>query len=87
MESASEIRYKKLLGMMDAFVSGQSRSHEAVEQMEGEFAVTDLDGDERFKDLQLAFAMFGAGDREQDEQVLASECRYALRVLRNQSDG
>jgi hypothetical protein len=64
--------------MMDAFVSGQSRSGEVVEQMEAEFAATDLDGDERFKDLQLAFAMFGAGDRAQDEQPrgLKWECQH-----------
>jgi hypothetical protein len=60
---------------------------EVVGQMEAEFAATDLDGDERFKYLQLAFAMFGAGDRAQDEQVLASECRYTLRILREQHDG
>ncbi len=82
MESASTVKYQKLIGMMDAFVSGQSRSRDFVGQMEGEFATSDLDDDERFCDLQLALAMFGAGDREDDEKMLASECKYFLRLLR-----
>ena len=44
-------------------------------------ATSDLDGNERFRDLQLALAMFGASDREYDEEALASECKYALRLL------
>jgi hypothetical protein len=50
--------------------------------MEGEFATSDLDNDERFSDLQYALAMFGASDREYDEKMLAEECKYALRLLR-----
>ena len=68
--------------MMEAFVVGQSRSRDFVRQLEGEFATSDLDDDERFSDLQLALAMFGAGGREADEKMLAGECKYALRVLR-----
>jgi len=49
--------------------------------MESEFAASPLDADERFKDLQLALAMFGAADREADEKMLAGECKYALRLL------
>jgi hypothetical protein len=68
--------------MMEAFVSGQSRSRDFIKQMESEFAISDLDDDERFSDLQLALAVFGAADREADEKMLAGECKYALRVLR-----
>lgn len=81
MESATT-KYQKLIWMMEAFVSGQSRSRDFVTQMEGEFATSDLDDDERFSDLQLALAMFGAAGREPDEKMLAGECKYALRLLR-----
>lgn len=81
MESAAT-KYQKLITMMETFVSGHGRSRDFVRQMEGEFATSDLDDDERFSDLQLALAMFGAADREADEKLLASECKYALRLLR-----
>jgi len=84
MEAASKTKYQKLIGMMDAFVSGQCRSRDFVREMEGEFATSDLDDDERFSDLQLALAMFGAADLEADEKMLAGECKYALRVLREE---
>ena len=50
--------------MMEAFVSGESRSRDFVNQIESEVATSDLDDDERFSDLQLTLAMFGASDRE-----------------------
>jgi hypothetical protein len=81
MESEAA-KYQKLMTMMEAFVSGQSRSRDFVKQMEGEFATGELADDDRFSDLQLALAMFGASDREHDEKMLAGECNYALRVLR-----
>ena len=82
MESANN-KYQKLIAMMEAFVSGQSRSRDFVSQMEGEFATSDLD-DERLSDLELALAMFGASGREHDEKMLASECKYALRLLKEE---
>jgi hypothetical protein len=85
MEAASKSKYQKLIVMMDAFVSGQSRSRDLVGQMEGEFATSDLDEDERFSELQLALAMFGAAEREQDEKALASECKYTLKLLREET--
>ena len=81
----SKANYHKLIAMMEAFVSGQSRSGDFVREMEGEFATNDLDDDERFSDLQLALAMFGAAGREQDEKMLAGECKYALRLLREET--
>lgn len=66
---------------MDAFISGSRRSQDDVRRMEGLFATSTLDNDVRFSNLQEALAMFGAGKREHDEQMLASECRYALRLL------
>ena len=77
-------KHQKLIEMMDAFISGRSRSREFVSQMESEFAASPLDEDERFSDLQLALAMFGAAGREADEKMLAGECRYALRLLSDQ---
>jgi hypothetical protein len=75
-------KYQKLISMMEAFVSGQSRSRGFAGQMEGEFAASGLDEDERFSDLQLALAMYGAAEREADEKMLAGECKYALRILK-----
>jgi hypothetical protein len=86
MEATAKTKYQKLIGMMDAFVSGQSRSRDFVSQMEGEFASNNLDDEERFGDLQLAFAMFGAAEREQDEKMLASGCKHALRLLREEHE-
>jgi hypothetical protein len=87
MEATSKTKYQKLIGMMDAFVCGQSRSRDFVGQMEAEFAISGLDDDERFRDLQLALAMFGVGEREDDEKMLAGQCKYALRILKEQLDG
>jgi hypothetical protein len=80
MESPSI--YQPLIRMMNAFVEGEDRSRDFVGRMEGEFVACGLEADDEFKDLLLALAMFGAGDREPDEKVLADECRYALRLLR-----
>ena len=80
-------KHQKLIEMMDAFISGRSRSCEFVNRMESEFAASPLDEDERFRDLQLALAMFGAGEREADEKMLAGECKYALRLLREETYG
>jgi hypothetical protein len=72
--------------MMDAFVAGECRSPDLVGMIEAEFVAWALDGDEQFRGLKLAIRMFGAGDREADEKVLAGECRYALRLLRGNHD-
>jgi len=80
MESPSI--YQPLIQMMNAFVAGEDRSRAFVGRMEGEFVACGLGADDEFKDLLLALAMFGAGDRETDEKLLADECRYALRILR-----
>ena len=84
METVPKAKYQKLIGMMDAFVSGQNRSRNFVSEMEGEFATSDLDEDERFTDLQLVPAMFGASDQEPDEKMLTGKCRYALRLLKEE---
>jgi hypothetical protein len=80
-DALPSVQHAELIPMMEAFVSGASRSREFVAQMEGSFATSPLDEDERFSDLQLALALFGAGKREDDERMLAAECRYALRLL------
>ena len=73
--------------MMDAFVTGQSRSRDFVNQIEGEFAAIDLDDDQRFSELQLALAMFGSGESEADETMLSGECKDALRILEGNNAG
>jgi hypothetical protein len=67
--------------MLNAFVAGGDRSREFVGKMEGEFADCGLDDDDRFSDLKIALAMFGAGDQAADEKMLGDECRYALRLI------
>ena len=79
--SSPSIQYRELIEAMEAFVSGSRRSRDYVRHMEGLFATSPLDEDERFSDLQSALALFGAGEREHDERMLASECRYTLRLL------
>ena len=56
-------------------------------QIADDLFIGPLDEDERFQDLQLALAMFGAGEREADEKMLAGECKYALRLLREETHG
>jgi hypothetical protein len=85
MEFPSGAKYQKLIGMMEDFVSGQSRSRDFVCEMESEFATSDLDDDERFNDLQLALAMIGAADHEHEQKMLVGECEYALRLLREKT--
>ena len=79
--SSPSIQCRELIEAMEAFVSGSRRSRDDVKRMEDLFATSPLDDDQRFSDLQLALALFGAGGREHDERMLASECRYALRLL------
>ena len=74
-----------MVRMMDAFVAGEGRSRDLVGMMEAEFVAWGLDNDEQFRGLKAALMMFGAGDRDADEKVLADECRYVLRLLRKKS--
>jgi hypothetical protein len=66
---------------MEAFIAGTHRSSEDVRHIEGLFATSRLDDDPRFSDLQSALALFGASEREHDTRTLASACRYALKLL------
>ena len=86
MEPASTARNQKLILMMEAFVSGERTSHEFVREMDAEFWASGLNEDDRFSDLLMALDMFGVPreDHGVDAKTLASECRYALRVLRGQ---
>ena len=71
----------ELIATLEEFVSGAIRSRGFVRQIEGVFAACDLDEDERFSGLQSALALFGGGDRIDDERTLAAECVSALRTL------
>ncbi len=84
--SSLSIQYRELAEVMEAFVSGSGRTLSDVRRMEGLFATSPLDNNDRYSDLQSAMALFGAGDREHDERMLASECRYALRLLHESTD-
>ena len=79
--SSPSVQHRELIEALEAFVSGSRRSYDDVRRMEGLFATSPLDDDPRFSDLQSALALFGAAEREHDERMLASECRYALRLL------
>ena len=82
MEVPRKAQCPELIRMMDAFVAGEDRSLDLVGMMEAEFVAWGLEDDEQFRGLMLGIRMFGAGDPEADEKVLAGECRYALRLLR-----
>ena len=57
MESAS--KYQKLIRMLEAFVAGESTSHEFVREMDGEFWACELNEDDRFSELLMALDIFG----------------------------
>jgi hypothetical protein len=84
MDPTSKSKYQKLLGMLESFVAGQNRSIQFVKKMDAEFWASGLNEDDRFSDLLMALDMFGvpAKDFGSDEKTLASECRYALRLLK-----
>ena len=88
MESASTAKYQKLIRMMEAFVSGESTSLQAVREMEAEFGACGLVEDDRFHDLMMALDLFAVPTKDFgydcDPKHLTSECRYALRVLRDE---
>ena len=88
MESESTAKYQKLIRMMEAFVSGESTSLQAVREMEAEFGACGLVEDDRFHDMMMALDLFAVPTKDFgygcDPKHLASECRYALRVLRDQ---
>ena len=87
MEPASQNKYQKLIQMMETFVSGETASHDFVRQMDAEFWASGLNEDERFWDLLYALDMFGVPkeDLGYDQKMLASECRYALRILKDEA--
>ena len=74
-------RREQLVQMMEDFVANKNRSRAFVSRMGGEFISCGLNNDERFRDLLLALAMFGSGEREEDEGILDSECQRALKML------
>jgi hypothetical protein len=74
-------RREQLVQMMEDFVANRNRSRAFVSRMGGEFIFCGLNNDERFRDLLLALAMFGGGEREEDEKILDSECQQALKML------
>lgn len=88
MESASTAKYQKLIGMMEAFVSGERTSLQAVREMEAEFGACGLVEDDRFHDMMMALDLFAVPPKDFgygcDPKHLASECRFALRVLRDE---
>jgi len=86
MESASKTKYQKFITMLEAFVSDQNTSLQFVREMDGEFWACGLNEDDRFSDLLMALDMFGVPreDFGSDEKTLASQCRYALRLLKDE---
>jgi hypothetical protein len=86
MASTANDKYQKLVRMLEAFVAAEDRSIHFVREMEAEFWATRLNEDDRFSDLLMALDMFGVPARDFgcEEKTLASECRYALRLLRGE---
>ena len=89
MESASTAKYQKFIGMMEVFVSGKDTSLQFVSAMEAEFWARGLNEDDRFDDMMMALDLFAVPTKDLgygcDPKRLTSECRYALRVLRDES--
>jgi hypothetical protein len=83
--SSLSFQRREFVEAMERFIAGASRSRDDVRRMESLLAASLLDDDPRFSDLQSALALFGAGEREHDERMLASECRYALKLLREKT--
>ena len=88
MESAFTAKYQKLIQMMEAFVSGESTSLQFVKEMETEFWACGLNEDDRFHDLLMTLDLFAVSTKDFghacDPKPLATHCRYALRVLKNE---
>ena len=88
MESASTAKYQKLIRMMEAFVSGEGVSLQAVREMEAEFGACGLIEDDRFHDLMMALDLFAVPPTDfghsSDPKHLATECRHALSVLKDE---
>jgi len=90
MESAPTIKYQKIIQMMEVFVSGKDTSRQFVSAMEAEFWTCGLNEDERFDfdDLMMALDMFAVPTKDFgydcDPTHLTSECRYALRIMRDE---
>jgi len=90
MESASTAKYQKFIQMMETFASGRDTSHQFVSAMEAEFWTCGLNEDERFNfdDLMMALDMFAVPTKDFgyncDPKHLTSQCRYALKVLRDE---
>jgi hypothetical protein len=85
MKHTSQGKYQKLIGMLETFVTGERTSLEFVQEIEAEFWSCGLNEDDRFSGLMMALDMFGvpAKDFGYDEKMLASECRGALRLLKD----
>jgi hypothetical protein len=73
--------------MLKAFVAGESRSLEFVREMDAEFWACELNEDDRFSDLLMALDMFCVPPEDfgSDRKALTSQCRYALRLLKDKS--
>ena len=87
MESAANNKYQRLIRMLEAFLAGESRTLEFVREMDAEFWACEFNEDDRFSDLLMALDMFGVPPEDfgSDEKTLTSRCRYALRLLKDQS--
>jgi hypothetical protein len=80
MNQKNALELQKLVTMIERFITGDCRTRDSVRDLESCFAACGLDDAEELADLQLALAMFGAGSRREDEDVLERECRYALKT-------
>jgi hypothetical protein len=84
--SVSTTKFQQLIQMMEIFVSGENTSLEFVRQMDAEFWACGLNEDDRLSDLMMALDMFGVPPEGfgTDPKELASECQYALKILKGE---
>ncbi len=65
-----------------AFINGEGRNSSFVGELEGLFSeAVELHEDDKYEDLQRAFAMYGAGTTEYDNAMMSKELRKVLPTL------
>lgn len=86
MDATPKAKYQNFIRMLEEFLEGKNTSLKFVKEMETEFWACGLNEDDHFSDLMMALDMFGvpAKDFGYDEKILVSECRGALRLLKEE---
>ena len=71
-----------LLVLSKAFIDGEGRNLSFVRELEGPFSeAVELHEDDKYEDLEQAFAMYGATTSEYDNAMMSKELRKVLPTL------